>query len=136
MSSGRGHNTLTFYGDGDRTAVGDLEVDWELELDAREWGIKDISVSVLRLVLDGWYEEPDEQGYMRQTEDTFHYEYPEDVEQLSIGPDVDAPTPDNVYRMSKPKWTIVAKIDLPREDLRFVAQADVDLARHHIEITF
>src|SRR6202142_4544275 len=75
-------SSLNFYGGSSKNpeadAHGQLEIWWGLEIDAREWGIKDLVPSVTKLVLDGWYTAPTEDGDDIDTGETFHYEYPAD----------------------------------------------------------
>jgi hypothetical protein len=130
------HRALTFYGVGEgRDAYGQLEIWWGIEIDAREWGIKSIDFHVKRLVLDISFDTFNDQGdAIGEPDQELHYEYPEKNEQLAIGPDVDAPTPDNVYRMSKPNWKVSWKVESSGQTYR--PEAEVDFARHTIEITF
>lgn len=122
---------------------GQLEIWWTIEIDARNWGVKDIVPSVQKLVLDGWYIAPTEDGGDADTGETFHYEYPADDRDpaaKAIGTDVDAPTPANVLRMARPKWKVSWKIDQYRSEgsvrTSFVPEATVYLNSHTIEITF
>lgn len=121
----------------DAEAFGQLEIWWSVEIEARTWGIKDIMPYVKKLVLDGWYEVPDAEGDMVESDERFHYEYPEQDQPKHIGPDVDAPTPDNVVRLATPKWTVEYAVD-PYEKSRtsFSPKAEVDLRKRSIEIKF
>lgn len=125
-------------GDGYSEGVGQLEVWWSVEFETRNWGIKDIVPHVKKLVLDGWFQEANADGDMIDTKVTFHFEYPKDSDfNLKIGSDPDAPTPDNVYRLAKPKWKVEAGIDRYRKErTTFVPQAEVDLSKRIIEILF
>jgi len=125
-------------GNGYDEAVGQLEVWWSVEIEARTWGIKDIVPYVKKLVLDGWFEMADEAGDMKDTGVTFHYEYPEKEQaKPEIGPDPDAPTPDNIYRLAQPKWKVETGVDRHRKErTTFVPEAEVDLTKHTIEILF
>jgi hypothetical protein len=137
-------DTLELYGCDqpnllDAEAFGQMEVWWSVEIEARTWGIKEITPYVKKLVLDGWYEVPDAEGDMQQADTGFHYEYPEsEPTPKNIGPDVDAPTPANVVRLATPKWTIDYKIDRYRErsSMTIWPQAEVDLRKRTIEIKF
>jgi len=121
-------------------AVGQLEVWWGVEFEARSWGIKDIVPFVKKLKLDGWFEYADDSGDMVDSGERFHYEYPEQraaAPEQKIGPDVDAPTPANVYRLADPKWEVETEVDRQSNNrTTFVPQAEVDLNRHKIKITF
>ena len=127
---------LTLYGGGrgpDDTPFGQMEVWWSVDIEARSWGIKDITVHVSKLVLDGWFE--DENG--RSTGELFRHEYPEKKEPLEIGANPDAATPDNVYRLAQPKWKVEWSLDSSKKSRTvFVPEAEVDLSRHTIEIKF
>jgi len=129
--------SLTLYGGGkdpDDTPMGQLEIWWTVEIEARSWGIKDITPVIKKLVLDGWFEDVD--GH--DTGELFHYEHPEKSEAVpQIGPDVDAPTPDNIVRLATPKWSMTARVD-PHRDSRtsFTPEAEVDLNKHTIGILF
>lgn len=118
-------------------AVGQLEIWWTVVIEARRWGIKDISPFAKKLVLDGWYKEADEEGDMVDTGETFHYEYPEKKETAKIGLDPDAPTPGNVFRLAAPKWTVEFGVNQTRnERTMFVPEATVHLDKRTIRIEF
>ena len=130
-------DSLEFYGGeggpGD-TALGSLEIWWGCVLEARDYGIKGISVYVRRVVLDGHFE--DEVGQDREL--PFHYEWPEVSKDYEIGDDVDAPTPGNLEFLSTPKWTLKYRLldtEL-RESFAIIPTATVDLTRRKIEIEF
>jgi hypothetical protein len=134
---------LTLWGSGlpnqpDADALGQLEIWWSVEIEARTWGIKEITPYVKKLVLDGYYEIPDAEGDMVESDERFHYEYPEPEQPKNIGPDVDAPTPDNIARLATPKWTVEYKIDPYRErsSMTIWPEAEVDLRKRTIEIKF
>ena len=129
--------SLTLYGGGkgpDDTPMGQLEIWWGMEIEARSWGIKDMSPFLKKFVLDGWFEG----GDGRDTGELFHYDYPEQKEtSTEIGPDPDAPTPNNVLRLATPKWKVKHGIDHSRSDRTvFTPSAEVDLQKHTIEILF
>ena len=134
LRSGEGDLTLVGGGHGpEDTALGQMEVWWSADIEARSWGIKYITVHVSKLVLDGWFE--DENG--RDTGELFRYEYPEKKEPLAIGNNPDAPTPDNVYRLAQPKWKVEWSLDSTKGSrMVFVPAAEVDLSRRTIEIKF
>jgi hypothetical protein len=118
----------------DDTANGQLEIWWSVEIEARRWGIKDIVPFIKKMVLDGFFTDLDG----RDTGETFRYEYPEASQaKPAIGPDPDAPTPDNVLRLATPKWKVDYRVD-PHGTSRtsFSPKAEVDLTRHTIEILF
>jgi hypothetical protein len=119
-------------------AVGQLEIWWSAEIEARSWGIKDITPYVKKLRLDGWFQSADENGDMQDSGVTFHYEYPEVAQGTpQIGPDPDAPTPDNVVRLAAPKWKIDYRIDPHRKKrTTFSPTAEVNLSKYTIEILF
>lgn len=125
---------MDFYGSVD-SIDGQLEIWWSAEIEARDWGIKDITPFVKKLKLIGWTEEEDERGRMREGK-PFTYEYPEQTPK-EIGPDVDAPTPDNVARLATPKWTVNFGVD-PHKKSRttFAPSAEVDITKRTIEILF
>src|SRR5574337_350052 len=109
----QGEDSLAIWGRGskyqDADAHGQLEIWWTVEIDARQWGVKDIEVSVSKLILDGWWTAPNADGGDDETGETFHYEYPADDADpaaRAIGRDVDAPTPANVLRMARPNWKV------------------------------
>lgn len=140
-------SSLEFYGSDSRNpeaeARGQLEIWWGIEFDAREWGIKDIVPTVHKLVLDGWYIAPTDDGGDADTGETFRYEYPADDRDpaiKAIGRDVDAPTPANVLRMARPNWKVTWKLDEYRAAngvrTTFSPEAEVNLTDHTIEITF
>lgn len=134
---------LTLYGSGlsdqpDAEAHGQLEVWWSVEIEARTWGIKEITPYIKKLVLDGYYEVPDAEGDMVESDERFRYEYPEQDTPKQIGPDPDAPTSANVIRLATPKWTLDYKIDRYRErsSMTIWPEAEVDLRKRTIEIKF
>ena len=129
--------SLTLYGGGqgqNDTPLGQLEIWWTVEIEARTWGIKDISPVIKKFVLDGWFEDVDG----RDTGELFHYDYPEKQSAIpQIGPDVDAPTPDNIVRLATPKWSVDFRVDPHRTSrTSFTPEAEVDLNKHTIEILF
>lgn len=119
-------------------AFGQLEIWWSVEIEARTWGIKEITPYIKKLVLDGWYEILDAEGDPIESDEKFHYEYPEPAAPKHIGPDVDAPTPDNIVRLATPKWTLNYGIDRYRErsSMTIWPEAEVDLRKRTIEIKF
>jgi len=119
-------------------AVGQLEIWWTVEIEARSWGIKDIMPFVKKLRLDGWFRAEDEEGDMQDTDVTFQYEYPEAKQPTpQIGPDPDAPTPDNVVRLATPKWKLDYRVDPYRKErTTFSPTAEVNLSKYTIEILF
>lgn len=120
-------------------AVGQLEIWWGVEFEARSWGIKDIVPFVKKLTLDGWFEYADDDGDMVDSGERFHFDYPEAEHRPSdkVGLDVDAPTPGNVYRLADPKWKVETEVDrYAKERTMFSPQAEVDLTRRIIKITF
>lgn len=137
-------NGLTLYGrepnmHPDAEAQGQLEIWWSVEIEARTWGIKEITPYLKKLVLDGWYEIPDEEGDMIEAEQRFHYEYPEkEASAPPVGPDPDAPTPGNIARLATPQWKVEYGLDRYRERqwLTLVPEAEVDLRTRTIEIKF
>lgn len=141
QSTGR-ETGLTLYGSGlpqypQAEAIGTLEIWWTIEIEAREWGIKDITPFIKKLVLDGHYEIPDAEGDMVESNERFHYEYPEQEAPKRIGPDVDAPTPENVLRLARPNWKLDYKLDKYKDRDSIIApEAEVDLRRSTIEIKF
>ncbi len=140
----QGEENLELWGSGLRDqpnaeAFGSLEVWWSVDIGAREWGIKDITPVITKFVLDGYYEVPDAEGDMVESDQRFHYEYPEAPAPKNIGPDVDAPTPANVARLATPKWTVEYAIDPyrgERRSLNVYPVAEVDLRTRKIEIKF
>lgn len=141
------HSSLTLYGSTSRNPEaepkGQLEIWWTVEIDAREWGIKDIVASVQKLVLDGWYIAPTDDGGDADTGETFRYEYPADDRDpaaRAIGKDVDAPTTANVLRLARPNWKVSWKLDPHRSEgtarTSFTPEATVYLNTHTIEIVF
>lgn len=133
----RNRPELDLYGGGNEEWFephGQLEIWWGIEIEARSWGIKDISVYIRKFVLDGWYE--DESG--NTVNQTFHYEYPNRTSTPEagepIGPDADAPTLGNVYRLSKPEWKVDWKKNPDRSS--YMPTAEVDLNRHTIKFEF
>lgn len=134
---------LTLYGrepnmPPEAEASGQLEIWWSVEIEARDWGVKDITPYLKKLVLDGYYEIPDAEGDMVESDQRFHYEYPEAEQPKHIGSDVDAPTPDNIARLATPKWTVEYKVDPYRErsSMSIYPEAEVDLRKRTIEIKF
>ena len=128
--------SLVFYAGGhgkDDNPNGQIEIEWSAEVESRDWGIKDIIIHIKRLKLAGWFE--DEDG--NDTGETFAYTYPEIKPPTNIGAAVDEPTPDNVYRLAAPAWKVSWQVD-PRSLHRtsFSPAAEVDMAKHTIEITF
>ena len=122
-------------------AAGTMVIDWELQIDAREWGIKSIDPIVLKFVLDIEFEQSGEEGYMHPEPDySIHYEYPEAApDRTPIGADLDAPTPANIDRMSTPKWKVDYKVDPHKGDRElgtYWPRAEVDIDRRTIEILF
>lgn len=139
LQQSEGNLTLSGGGKGpDDTPLGQLEIWWSVEIEARSWGIKDINPYVKKLVLDGYYEGVDAEGDTYDTGETFHYEYPEKQEAPpQIGPDPDAPTPDNIVRLATPKWKVEYGVDRYRKErTTFTPEAEVDLNKHTIEILF
>jgi len=118
-------------------AEGTLELWWGVEIEARSWGIKDMSVYIRKLVLDGRVLLADAEGDMQETDDTFHYEHPTTAAPASeIGSDPDAPTPGNVEYLSTPKWELKYGLTDPHRTTIYPSNAEVDLDRHIIEIEF
>lgn len=122
----------------DAEAFGQLEVWWSVEIEARTWGIKDITPYVKKLRLDGWYDILDAEGNSIESDEKFHYEYPEAKQPTpQIGPDPDAPTPDNIVRLATPKWNLDYRVDPYRKErTTFSPTAEVNLAKRTIEILF
>ena len=119
-------------------AVGQLEIWWTVTFESRDWGIKDIVPVVKKLQLDGWFEYADANGDMADSGERFHYEYPaERSSNEEIGPDVDEPTPANVYRLAELDWKVKTIVD-PYAETRtvFAPKAEVNLTRREIKITF
>ena len=114
---------------------GELHIWWSVEIDARDWGIKEITPFVKKLKMSVWMDQEDEQGVMQEGP-SFHYEYPEDLPK-NIGPDPDAPTPDNIVRLASPKWKVEWKVDQDRKDrTTFAPSGEIDVKRRTIEILF
>ena len=80
-------------------------------------------------------EHEDERGRMKEGQQ-FSYAYPENTP-TQIGPDPDAPTPDNIVRLAAPKWKLEYGIDRLRKDCTSISpSAEVDLNKRTIEIQF
>lgn len=139
---------LEFYGNPVPQAepVGRLELWWGVDIDARSWGIKDINVYIKKLVLDGHYEdyEEDESAEGFSPVPDFHHEYPIAPEPKgpagpSSAPDdeLDSPTPENLGRLTEPKWTVSHVVDSSSAArTRFAPSAEINLSKHTIKITF
>lgn len=136
---------LELYGDRNNDpgryveAKGQLELNWMAEIDARSWGIKDITCTVTKLVLDGWYEAADDEGDMRETGERFRYEYPEATNDTpkTPGAGVDDPSLANVVHLATPKWTVKWGVDPHKDSVSvYSPRAEVDLRKRLIEITF
>jgi hypothetical protein len=112
---------------------GQMEIWWSAEIDSRSWGIKDITVNIKKLKLEGWFEQLID-GRTRDVGQSFSYSYPEPDEKLQIA-DVDEPSPDNVYRLAKPKWNLTWKIS-SGDHVVYARHAVVDVQKHTIEIEF
>ena len=134
LSSKRGGG-IYFGGPAD-VSNGTLDVWWSLEIDAREWGIKDMVPTVKRVLLHGWLgQEVDE----RVVEgDEFSYDSA-DKTPANIGSDVDAPTTANVVRLAtqwKLEWGINKYPSADKNPTTFIPTAEVDVARRTIKIEF
>ena len=116
--------------------VGTLELWWGVEIEARSWGVKDMSVYISKLVLDGRVLLADAEGDMQETNETFHYEYPTAAPAREVVADPDAPTPSNVEHLSTPKWELKYGLTDPHRTTIYPANAEVDLDKHIIEIEF
>lgn len=126
--------TLEFIGgDPEAEGQGQMEIWWSAEIDSRSWGIKDIAVNIKKLKLEGWFEQSID-GRTRDVGQSFSYSYPEPDEKLQIA-DVDEPSPDNVYRLAKPKWNLTWKIN-SGDHVIYARHAVVDVQKHTIEILF
>lgn len=134
----RGANNLYFGGPAD-VYSGDLEVWWTLEIDARDWGIKEMVPTVTRVRLHGYLEAPDESRHREGEEFSYDSADKSTAGSAAIGADVDAPTAANVVRLAtqwKLEWGIDKYKDDDRNPTTFIPTAEVDVARRHIKILF
>lgn len=114
---------------------GTLEIWWSLDIDAREWGIKDMVPSVTRVRLSGTVEQEVDERLVGG--DEFFYDSSVKEPPSQIGADVDAVTSQNAVRLAT-QWKVESGLDRykEREFLSFVPTAEVDVGRHHIKIEF
>jgi hypothetical protein len=110
----------------------EMKIWWEPLIEARSWGIKDFSIYIKKLTLEGRF--VDAEG--RDTGVTFDYAYPESRAVPQIGPDADAPTPDNVYRLAAPRWSLDWTFHPSKPLTVYARNAEVDLDKHTIVIEF
>ena len=139
MTYGRHRNdtrNLHFEGPTD-VASAELEVWWTLEIDAREWGIKEMVPTVTRVRLHG-YEEIEVNERLTEGPE-FVYDSADKSASTAIGADVDAPTTANVVRLAtqwKLEWGIDKYKDAEKNPTAFIPSAEIDVARKHIKILF
>jgi hypothetical protein len=147
---GDGTGGLILWGgspsDPDGDPEGTILIEWGVEIEARSWGIKDIVPFIKRIVLDGYWNIYQETGPDVESEERFHYEYPETpeakptVKATAGSVDVDTANPEDVERLAQPpKWKLEYGIDRYRDNdnrTTFIPKADVNLTTRTIEITF
>lgn len=127
--------TMTVYSrelQSDDEVRAEMRIWWEPMIDARAWGIKDFSIFIKKLTLEGRFVDAND----KDTGFTFQYSYPESKAVPQIGPDADAPTPDNVYRLAAPRWKLDWKFTPTENHVIYARNAEVDLDKHTIVIEF
>lgn len=132
-SSGHG---LQFHGPAD-VRSGTLDVYWTLEIDAREWGIKEMVPTVKRVVLHGFLDAEVDERMVEGEE--FSYDSNEKGPTAALGADVDAPTQANAMRLAtqwKLEWGLNKYPSEDKNPTSFIPTAEVDVARKFIQIEF
>jgi len=111
---------------------GGVVIDWELEFDVRQWGVKDITVTVLKLEAD-----IDLNNAEGQVQEHVEINWPQPGRPEG---DSENPTPALARHMAVPQWNVqwkrMSRSDDSSSMVIAVQEVNIDLKKHLIEIEF